>query len=82
MTVLEAYLASLTDRLTPDVARWIVDFRPDDLTQQRLDYLRYAANDGKLSESERTEYEEFVETLDFVGVLKQHARAKLDQSKV
>jgi len=81
MTVLEAYLASLTECLTPDVARWLVDFRPDDVTQQRLDYLRRGANGGSLTATERAEYEEFVETLDFVGVLKQHARTKLTQPK-
>ncbi|MCE9546699.1 MAG: hypothetical protein K8T25_14560 [Planctomycetia bacterium] len=82
MTVLEAYLGPLSQCLTPDVARRIVDYRPDERTQERLDYLRTRANDGLLSEAERAEYQEFVETLDFVGLLKDSARALLGTPKV
>lgn len=77
MTVLEAYLGPLAACFTPDVARRIIDFRPDDGTLKRLEYLRTRANEGLLDDAERTEYHEFVETLDFVGLLKAQARAAL-----
>jgi hypothetical protein len=74
MTVLDAFLEPLTQCFTPDVARKIVDFRPDSRTEQRLEYLRERANEGLLTTEERTEYAEFVEALDFVGLLKARAR--------
>lgn len=77
MTVLEAYLGPLAACFTPDVARRIVDFRPNDDTLERLEYLRRRANEGLLDDAERNEYREFVETLDFVGLLKAQARAAL-----
>jgi hypothetical protein len=77
MTLLEAYLAPLAECFTPDVARRIVDFRPDAKTEERLSHLREKANDGTLSDSERAEYQEFIEALDFVGMLKARARSVL-----
>jgi len=77
MTVLDAFLAPLADCFTPDVARRILDFRPDERTEERLAYLREKANEGTLLESERAEYQEFVDALDFVGLLKARARSVL-----
>jgi hypothetical protein len=78
MTVLEAYLAPLAECFTPDVARRIVDFRPDVRTEERLAVLRSKANEGALSESESREYQEFIEALDFMGLLKAQARSILN----
>ncbi len=78
MTVLESYLGPLADCFTPDVARRVVDFRPDHRTEERLSYLREKANEGTLSETERVEYQEFIDALDFVGLLKARARKLLD----
>ena len=36
MTVLDTYLAPLADCFTPEVARRIIDFRPDERTEERL----------------------------------------------
>jgi len=77
MTVLESYLGPLGECFTPEVARRIIDFRPDPRTEERLNALREKANEGLLSEAERLEYQEFVETLDFVGLLKARARTLL-----
>jgi hypothetical protein len=81
MTVRQHYLGPLAACFTPEVARKIVDFRADDVTEARLLYLRERANEGTLSESERAEYQEFVDALDFVGVLKAQARATLDSTR-
>jgi hypothetical protein len=78
MTLLERYLEQLTACLTPDVARRIVEFRPNEKTESRLAHLRQRANEGELSDAERSEYQEFVELVDFVGLLKAQARAALD----
>jgi hypothetical protein len=81
MTVLELYLEPLAACFTPDVALRIVEFRPDDVTEARLEYLRERANDGAITEPERAEYQEFVEAIDFVGLLKARARVALDASR-
>jgi hypothetical protein len=81
MTVLDSYLDPLTACLTPDVAQRIVDLRPDLATEEKLAELRSRANEGLLTEAERIEYEEFVETLDFVALLKSKARALLESRK-
>ena len=77
MTVLEAYLCPLAECFTPEVARRIIDFRPDARTEERLNYLRERANEGTLSEAEEMEYQEFVDALDFVGLLKARVRTLL-----
>ena len=82
MTVLEAYLAPLAECFTPDVVRRIVDFRPDVRTEERLAVLRSKANEGTLSESESREYQEFIEVLDFMGLLKAQARSILNAPHV
>jgi len=71
------YRERIAQCLTPEVARRIVDFRPDARTEERLEYLREKANEGVLSNAERLEYEGFVDALDFVGVLKARARSLL-----
>jgi hypothetical protein len=80
MTLTEAYLQPLAACFTPDVARRIVEFRPDTFTERRLEELRAKANEGALSDAERQEYEEFVDTLDFVTALKLQARRTLNST--
>lgn len=77
MTLAEAYLGPLAACFTPDVAQRILELRPDGSAEARLEELREKANEGTLSEQERAEYEEFVDTLDFVAVLKAQARRSL-----
>jgi hypothetical protein len=76
-TVLETYLGPLAEYISPDVARRIVDFRHDSQTEE-LHYLRQKANDGAPTETERTEYQEFVDALEFMGLLKARARSVLN----
>jgi hypothetical protein len=63
--------------LTPDVARQLVEIRPDPETQARIDDLAERANDGSLSVAERTEYEGYVEAIDLVSILQAKARKVL-----
>jgi hypothetical protein len=76
-SVLSRFLDPFTECLTPEVAQRVADLRPDAATQARIDELREKANEGKLSEAERAEYEEFVESIDIVGILKGKARTFL-----
>ena len=79
MSVLDRFLDPLTDCLTPDVAQRIVELRPDAQTQTRLNELRQKANEGKLSAEEQIEYEEFIEGIDLIGILKAKARRALEK---
>jgi hypothetical protein len=56
-SVLSRFLDPFTECLTPEVAQRVADLRPDAATQARIDELREKANEGKLSEAERAEYE-------------------------
>jgi len=76
-SVLDRLLDPLTDCWTPDGAQRIVDQRPDPATQRRIDELAGKANEGELTPDECVEYEEYVESIDFIGILKAKARLVL-----
>lgn len=76
-SVLDRLLDPLADCWTPEVAQRIVEQRPDSATQQRIDELADKANEGVLTPDERVEYEEYVESIDFIGILKAKARLVL-----
>ncbi len=74
MTPLDRLLDRVTDCFTPDVAKRLVELRPDPDTQARINDLAAKANDGQLSASEEREYSEFVEAIDLVSILQAKAR--------
>ena len=76
-SILDRFLDPFTDCLTPEVAQRVAELRPDAATQARIDELREKANEGTLSEAERAEYDEFVESIDLLGILKAKARTFL-----
>jgi hypothetical protein len=76
-TQLEQFLAPVTDLLTPEVARVLVEFRFDAATQTRVAELADKANEGLLTDDERMEYAQFVEMGDLVGILQARARKVL-----
>ena len=76
-TVLDRFLDPFTECLTPEVAKRIVDLRADPQMQARIEELREKANEGRLSDEEQAEYQEFVEGIDLIGILKAKARAAL-----
>jgi hypothetical protein len=77
--VADRMLRPVTDCLTPEVARRIVDARLDAETQARIDELAAKANRGTLTDEEREEYAEFVEYIDLIGIIKAKARLLLKQ---
>jgi len=79
-TVLDRFLDPVTECLTPDVAQRIVALDLDAETQARLDELARKANLGQLTTEEQAEYEEYVEGLDLVGILKAKARRVLERT--
>ncbi len=77
---LDRLLVPLTECLTPEVARRIVDIRADADTQQRLDELAAKANEGQLTDQEQDEYHAYVEAIDLVTVFQAKARTLLDNN--
>jgi hypothetical protein len=71
---LDAILEPLSRCLDPESARRIVDFQVDWPVQERIDALAELANEGTLSDSERSEYEALINASDFISILKLKAR--------
>lgn len=78
--VLDRLFDPLGRLLSPEVARKLADYRFDAKAQARIDKLARKCNDGKLSDSERREYETYVQTIDFIAILQAKARAVLKRS--
>jgi hypothetical protein len=77
--IIDRILEPVTGSLTPEVAERIVNSHLDAETQTRLDVLAGKADRGDLTDEEREEYEDFVEAIDFVGIIKAKARMVLAQ---
>ncbi len=75
--VLDQLLDSLSDILTPEVAKRLVRLRFDRKTQARIDKLARKCNEGRLTEAEHAEYEACVYAIDFIAILQAKARALL-----
>jgi len=75
--VLDRFLRPFAECLTPEVAQRIVGLELDLHSQSRLDELAAKANEGYLTDDERQEYEEFVEGIDLMDILKTRARPVL-----
>ncbi len=75
--VLDQFLAPI---FTPEVAQQVVAHKPDKQIQAQLDVLREKANEGNLSDSERQEYQQVVENLDLISLLRAKARGVLEKT--
>ena len=66
--------------LDAESARRIVDLQIDPPVQERIAALAERANEGTLSDSERSEYEALINAADFISILKLKARQQLDSA--
>ena len=80
LPVLDRLLDPLGRILTPEVADRLVRLRFDRQAKARIDRLARKCNERKLSEAERSEYESYVQIIDFIAILQAKARALLKQS--
>jgi hypothetical protein len=80
-TALDALLDPLSRCLGAESARRIAELRVDPAVQLRIDALAERANNGELSEEERAEYEAYINTSDFISILKLKARRHLDSNR-
>jgi hypothetical protein len=77
---LDGILEPLSRCLDPESARRIVDFQVDRSVQERIDALAERANEGTLTDSERSDYDALINAADFISILKLKARLNLDSS--
>lgn len=64
--------------LTPEVARRIVSLRADEQLQALVDELADKANEGTLTDDERSEYAHYVSFSHFITLLQIKARNVLE----
>jgi uncharacterized protein YnzC (UPF0291/DUF896 family) len=55
----------------------VVDFQIEAPVQERIDKLADRANEGSLTDSERSEYEALINAAEFISILKLKAREHL-----
>lgn len=77
-TTIDRLIEPVGQCFTPEVAERIASLRADTELQVRVDKLADKANQGTLSEDERSEYEQYVSFSQFVTLLQIKARNLLD----
>lgn len=76
-SLLDRMLDPLSRCLDAESARRVVDYRVDPVVQARIGGLAERANEGLLTDSERSEYEAYINADDFIAILKLKARRNL-----
>ena len=79
--ILERVLDPVADCLTPEVARRLLDLKPDPGLQAPLEQLAVKSTAGELSPQERAEYEEYVEAMDIVAIFQARARTLVESTE-
>jgi hypothetical protein len=75
-TSLHRFLEQFTETFTPELAEHFVNLPPHPALQSRLDELGDKANEGTLTEAERSEYQTYVEALDVIALLRVKSQGK------
>ena len=81
-SVLSRLLAPVGRSLRPEVAQHLAALQVDQAAQARLEELADKCTEGQLSADERTEYETYVQALEFIAVLQAKARNLLTNGHV
>jgi hypothetical protein len=77
---LDRYLDPVTDALTPDVARRIVELQPEPAVAARVQQLGEKCDAGTLTDEERDEYRALADAGTLVALLKAKARRVLSRN--
>lgn len=67
---LHRFLEQFTNTFTPELAEHFAKLPTNPELQARLDELGSKANEGTLTEPERSEYETYVEAMDVIALLR------------
>ena len=73
----DGLLEPLSRCLDVESARRLLEFRVDPAVQAQLGILAEKANEGTLTDAERSEYEAAIDACDFISILKLKARRHL-----
>jgi len=79
--VLEEMLEPVSRSFGPETARALAEFRIGKRMQARVEKLAEKCNEGKLTPSERSEYEAYVQASTVIGILQSKARKALARAK-
>jgi hypothetical protein len=77
ITMLDRLLTALSECLTPESARRVLELKADPLLQAHVTQLAERCNDGLLSLEEEAEYRSYVSFGTFIAILKSKARQLL-----
>jgi hypothetical protein len=80
MSCLDQFLDPKNGWFTPDAARQIVQWRPDDAVRARIQELGRKANSGELTPGEDAEYEQLIDEGDMIALLQLKARDVLERT--
>jgi hypothetical protein len=78
VSALGEILESLSQCLDRESAQRLMEFRVSARVQQRVDYLGEQANEGLLTNEERSEYEALIHADEFIGILLLKAKRRFD----
>jgi hypothetical protein len=78
---LDLYMDSLSRCLDAESARRLAEFRLAAPVQERVDTLAERANEGLLSEEERSEYDALIRASNFVTILRLKALRNLESNR-
>jgi hypothetical protein len=81
-SALDSLLEALSRCLDAESTRRVAEFRMAANVQDRVDTLAERANEGLLSDDERSEYEAFVNASDVIAILKIKALRNLESNQV
>lgn len=75
--LLDQLLDPFTQCLDAESAQRVIEFGISQAVQERVSALAERANDGVLTEDERTDYEALINAADFIAILKLKAHRRL-----
>jgi hypothetical protein len=73
-TIIDELLEPFTEALTPEAAQSLARLKAKPAVQARVDELAAKCNEGELTESERKEYETYVQVGNIFALLKAKAK--------
>ena len=78
--LLEEMLEPVTKAFSREVAEAFANLKASDAVERRVGELAEKCNQGQISQSERAEYESYVQAIDLISLLQAKARIWLTRS--
>jgi hypothetical protein len=80
LSLLDRLLDPVTQALSPEAARRLVELRADKVAQDRIDELADKCTEGQLNADERAEYESLVNAANVIAILQAKAKVLLSRN--